>query len=575
MKKIISLIAAASLISGTFISAYAAEKNDKPILDSLSEWAKSDIADAENLGILDDVSLEWTGNITRENFCSLVYNMLDKAMNINWKKADKSVFDDAAADSRITALNLEGIINGKGERIFDPDGSLTREEAAAILCRTAEYADVEGLNDEKTNTYPDDSEISEWAKDSVYRLSNLKIMNGTDNGFEPKGGYTAEQSAASVLRLYNIINNKDIDLSFADKLNERIDKSKNYMFSPLSIKTVLAMAANGADGDTKKEILDAAGIDDLEKYNDESKKMIEKYSQSDILRLNSANSIWINRDKTSQTFSDEFTKTISDAFGADSAVVTNDTMVKKINAWVSDKTNEKITSIIGEDNDDFWAVLINAVYFKARWQNEFYPGATSKDIFTDRNGAEKSIDFMNETAWLRYGDNNGVKIIEMPYCVWEDIKNGEYIEKRKLDDMDVSMFLMMSDKPFNPVSELDKAELSSQYIDLSVPKFKIEYSSDLKTILEDMGIKKVFTEQAETEKMFSEKNMWITNMLHKTYINVDEEGTEAAAVTAGGGSGSALPPEPIEVKYNKPFAFVIRDNINGEILFMGEYAFAD
>ena len=221
-------------------------------------------------------------------------------------------------------------------------------------------------------------------------------------------------------------------------------------------------------------------------------------------------------------------------------------------------------------------MLINAVYFKGRWQNEFNKNATSKDTFTDRNGKESQIDFMHKTSWINYSQEDGVQIIELPYLNREEKfdENGEYIETNMLD-LDVSMYLMMADTDFNPDYILNNAELSSSYISLSVPKFTVEYSAELNDILKNIGIKRAFQQNAEFGNMFDNGNMWITDTIHKTYIKVDEEGTEAAAVTAVGMGGSSLPPEPIKVDFDKPFTFVIRDNTSGNILFMGEYAFAD
>lgn len=111
-----------------------------------------------------------------------------------------------------------------------------------------------------------------------------------------------------------------------------------------------------------------------------------------------------------------------------------------------------------------------------------------------------------------------------------------------------------------------------------MPRFEIEYNSELKEMLRQSGILKAFEEnKAQFEPMLTYDTMWIAKVLHKTYIKVDEEGTEAAAVTAIGAVGGGVqvkPPEPIEIKFNKPFTFVIRDEVSGEILFMGEYAFA-
>ena len=304
--------------------------------------------------------------------------------------------------------------------------------------------------------------------------------------------------------------------------------------------------------------------------------MLDKYSESDILTLNVSNSIWINSDKTSQRFSKTYQDTLTKTFDATSSIVTDKNAVSEINGWVNDKTEGKIPTIITEDNKDFWAMLVNAVYFKGRWLNEFNKGATQKDVFTSRDSSQTEIDFMNRRAWMSYANTDGVSIVALPYLTRQDVfdENGEHIETKKLDGVNISMYLMMSDGSFSPEEVLNKTEMDSTYITLSVPKFNIEYSTGLNDILKTIGINKAFSENAEFEKMFDGGNMWIDSSIHKTYIKVDEEGTEAAAVTALGMAGSAMPPEPIEVKFNKPFTFVIKDDANDEILFMGEYAFA-
>ena len=169
-----------------------------------------------------------------------------------------------------------------------------------------------------------------------------------------------------------------------------------------------------------------------------------------------------------------------------------------------------------------------------------------------------------------------ITIIELPYLISEEIfdENGKYVETKKLEGVNISMYLLMSDEEFNPEEILSKAELKPKYIALSIPKFNVEYSIELNDILKTIGIKKAFEVDAEFSSMFDGKNMWLDSVVHKTYIKVDEEGTEASAITGGGMGGSSLPPEPLEIKYNKPFTFVIKDNINGEILFLGKYAFS-
>lgn len=370
------------------------------------------------------------------------------------------------------------------------------------------------------------------------------------------------------------------DLTFSDKLNTQMPSDKNYMFSPISVKMALALAANGAKSETKDEIMKALGLSDLDEFNQMSKDLIERYSKTNILSLNIANSIWINKDKTAQNFSNEFKNIATKYYEADVKSVNNIGAVKEINSWVSDKTNGKISQII-QNTDDFWAMLVNAIYFKGAWENEFNLSATRPDEFTSADGTKTQSDFMNKTGWLSYAKTKSAQIIELPYKNRIDkiSADGEYLGTEKYDDLDVSMYLIAADGNINAWQELNAA-ISDEifehtYIKLSVPKFKIEFETSLSDILKNLGITKGFDKDtADFTDMFDDGNMWITQTLHKTYISVDEKGTEAAAVTAIGMAGSAMPPEPLELKFNKPFYFVIRDNTSGEALFMGRYAFA-
>lgn len=182
---------------------------------------------------------------------------------------------------------------------------------------------------------------------------------------------------------------------------------------------------------------------------------------------------------------------------------------------------------------------------------------------------------------MNYAETKSAKIVELPYKNRVDNfdENGDYIDSERFDDLDVSMYLIMADD-INVAEELNAAigdeAFESIYLRFSMPKFKIEYSENLKDMLKNIGIKTAFDlETANFENMFDTGTMAFTNVLHKTFISVDEKGTEAAAVTAIGMGGSSMPPEPTEIKLNKPFYFVIRDNTSGEILFMGRYAFAE
>ena len=363
------------------------------------------------------------------------------------------------------------------------------------------------------------------------------------------------------------------DLYFEDKLLTQMPDDKNYMFSPLSIKMALALAANGAEGKTEKEIVNALGIFDINGINTLSKELIEKFSKSENLKFDIANSIWINKSSTPQNFSADYKNLVKEYYSAEVGTVDKQNAAIKINSWISDKTNGKIDSIV--ENPNFDAMLVNAIYFKGLWEEEFNKHATKQEEFYNLDGSISKPYFMNKTDWINYASEGGTKVIELPYKNRFDsfTENGEYTGTQVFDDVDVSMYLIMTDsdknlaKNLNEMVYLDRFE--RKYINLSLPKFKIEYETSLNDALKAIGINKAFDADAEFEKMFDSGNMFFTDTIHKTFISVDEYGTEAAAVTSIAMAGSALPPEPIEVKFNKPFYFAIRDNISGEILFVG------
>ena len=586
MKKLLSIILAITMLCSTAITVFADDTTPKISAISVpaSKWAEDSIETARKINIISG-NYNFPGAITREEFCELVFNYI-----INFPGSAFSVgiiqppFTDTD-NEHIEVLNALGIVKGKSETEFAPNDSLTREEAAAILCRLINKIYPDWDTTEQYFDFADSGQISDWAMNDIQVICNMGIMQGVgDNQFAPKDLYTAEQAIATLVRVYENVGKSETsdtaDLTFADKLNAQMPADKNYMFSPLSVKMALALAANGAEGDTKNEILNTLGIKNLDEFNALSKDLIKRYSKTDVLCLNIANSIWINKDKTKQNFSNDFKSLATEYYNADVKTVDNKNAAGDINAWVKDKTNGKIPQII-DNADNFWAMLINAIYFKGAWENEFSTYLTKPDEFTNADGTKTQTDFMNKTSWIPYAETKSAKIIELPYKNRVDkfSDSGEYIGTDSFDDIDVSMYLMLADSGINTEQELHVAingkSFERTYTKLSMPKFKIEYSDRLNDTLKNIGIQTAFnTKTARFEKMFDSGNMWFTDTIHKTFISVDEKGTEAAAVTAIGMAGASLPPEPIELKFNKPFYFAIRDNTSGEILFMGRYAFA-
>ena len=539
-----------------------------------SEWAQEYIDKAEKSGVTEGFNGAWSKAVTRSEFCQLAYNALAANGEV-FEKPTKSFTD--TDDEKILALAQKGIIEGKSDDVFAPGDSLTREEAAVILKRICVHLGLAAT--EMYFNFDDADDISPWAMEAVQTVCNMGAMNGVGDGlFDPKGSYTAEQAVVTLMRIFKNIKT-DAD-TFADKLNELMPDGKNYMFSPLSVKMALALAANGAEGETQSEMFAALGIDNLDAFNEHSKELIKTYSEHDVLKLDIANSIWLNESNSKSDFADTYKKTVSDFYSASANTVNSQNAVKEINSWVTDKTNGKITSII--DNSEFDAALLNAVYFKGMWAVEFPEEATKKDEFTNKDGSKSQIDFMNRTGRISYLDKDGITAVKLPYKNRLDKadKDGNPTESDVID-ADVNMYLLMNDADsVNAESFLNKNadNFKSTKINLSMPKFELSYSVSLSPMLKTLGINKAFDDKtAQFEKMFASGSNFISDVLHKTYIKVTEKDTEAAAVTGVMVGTTALMPEepPIDVKFNKPFTFVIKDDTSGEILFIGEYCFGE
>lgn len=575
MKKLISSILAFFIL----LSALPSFSEESSIfLAPPSQWAIEDVQKSEELNITEkNKNYNYRGAIRRDDFCELAFNLISNVIKAPIPKANINFTDEKSV--KINALFDMGIITGKSNGIFAPADFLTREEAAAILMRISDKL-LNVVHTELYFAYADENDISDWALNSIQVISNMGIMKGTgDNKFSPKGIFTTEEAIVALVRMSTFCENKAPEKQvFTDKLLSQMPQDKNYMVSPLSIKMALALAANGAQGNTQKEILNCICVSDLNSFNDLSKQLIERYSKTENLKLSIANSIWINSDKTKQSFSPDYEIEAKEFYNADVKTTNNKNAVSDVNSWVNKKTNGKIPTII--DNPDFWASIVNAIYFKGAWQKEFSKSATKKDDFTSQNGSVSQVDFMNKLSWMPIYNSGGITVAELPYKNRFDkvSSDGTYLGSDVYNDLNVSMYLIMGENIENPESELNNVInsnlLNSSYTKFSMPKFKIEFETSLNEILNKLGITDAFSiEKADFKKMFNMGNMFITNTIHKTYISVDEKGTEAAAVTAIAMAGSALPPEPVEIKFNKPFYFVIRDNSSAETLFIGRYAF--
>ncbi|MCD8049844.1 MAG: S-layer homology domain-containing protein [Clostridia bacterium] len=585
MKKLLCLILAAAMLLSLFGCVGAAEtisREEIPILSetdhivsALKQW---------NILVGTGEGLELEREVTRAEAVALIWRT--SGLSFNDLAYETPIFSDIeehwAADA-IEKFARAGLVEGTSETTFEPDRTITGKEFVKILLSALGYEGItlencyeKGiecnlLNDSlvKSVVLNDEDILRSDAARICYGAMIAKTADGRMlyDKLCDEGVYD-ESDFAGTLYSFTPIHEETFD----DKLNALMPEDENYMFSPLSIKTAFAMAANGAEGETKEEILSALGINDLDEFNKYIKNLMQDYSASELFTLNISNSIWLNESRTEQEFSESFKETLINYYFAEANTVNNDNAVKTINDFVSEKTNGKIDSIT--NSNEFWAMLINAVYFKAMWADEFSESATKPAEFTSRDGSVSEIDFMNQRDYFNYFANDDIIIVQLPYKSRVHTDDGEVLTS----NANVSMYLIMSesDTSIDPEATLNDEELTRTYMNLAMPKFEFEYSTSLSDMMKSLGVSAAFSEDdAEFESMFNQGTMFISDSLHKTYIKVDEKGTEAAAVTSIGMTGASLPPEPIDVVFNKPFTFVIKDTTNNEILFIGEYAFAE
>lgn len=589
MKKFISLLVLAIMVlSITACTAEATylEREEIPVMLEEDGVAQGLV----KLGILKGTGegLELDRNITRAEAVALIFRIhYESTGAIGMPSPEFTDLDGHWAYKEVTAAKKMGIVEGVGSGKFEPDRIVTGREFAKMLVSTLGYKDItidnvhnKALEAELlTNNYTKSVVAGNM---TLLRSDAARLLWGMFLARNPEGGMYKEKLVHTGKFKEEDFNGTlyvgcgtpaAIDANFVDKINAQMPDDKNYMFSPLSIQMAFMMAANGAEGETLNEMLKALEFSDTKAYNEMAKILIEEYRNSGAVELNIANAIWLNEDNADFTFNKDYTELLKTYYEAPASISNNKKIVGEVNDWVKEKTKDKIPTII--DEPDFTSILLNAIYFKGTWADEFSKYATAPDTFTDRNGKEHSIDFMNKTDSFNYFKDEFIEVVELPY---RNYTYNENTDEFKRYDTDISMYLVRSrfDYEDERLTDCIKSnKLTSTYMKFSMPKFRIEYSTGLSDIMKNLGINVAFDKDtADFTKMVSGGNMYITDAIHKTYISVDEEGTEAAAVTAVMMEAtSAFRGEPVEVSYDTTFTFVIRDNKNGITLFVGEYAY--
>lgn len=353
-------------------------------------------------------------------------------------------------------------------------------------------------------------------------------------------------------------------LKLFKELSGSVGNNKNLVASPLSVSMAVAMTSNGSNGQTLEGIRTAMEFNNFTEaeINSYYHKLINKLPVLDPLAtLQIANSIWYRKGfeaaapflQTNESNYDAVVEALD--FNSPSAI-------DKINGWVKDRTNGKIPTIIDEISSNDVMFLINAIYFKSNWKYRFDKNQTGKgDFYTTGAGAVQA-DFMKTTAILNININGDVGIYELPYG------NDKY---------SMVILLPSTGKSVQEViNTVDTAKwqswtgnLRKQTVDIYLPKFKFSYNVKLIPQLAKFGMGVAFGPDADFTRINPAGGLFINKVIHKAFIEVNEEGTEAAAATVVGIGLTSAPSGPLTVRIDHPFIFAIREMKTGLILFAG------
>jgi serpin B len=353
----------------------------------------------------------------------------------------------------------------------------------------------------------------------------------------------------------------DFDLKLLKELN---DEGKNLFYSAMSINSALTMTYFGANGETRDEMHNALSYGDmtLEDIASAQKAIIKSYEDSGDTTFNTANSIWVDQGLSVKK---SYMDTMLDVFNTETYSVDMQDIqtVDKVNSWVNKKTEGMIEKLFEKEHNPLQSaemVLMNAIYFNGEWTKPFNPDRTYEQEFHGTSGTTK-VDMMSMNGDILGCEGDDYKAISLPYG----------------DDKRFSMVLVLPNGDINEFIEsqtkdsLEKVlttfEEKSESI-IQIPKFSLEEMVTLNDALKALGMEKAFSSEADFTNIAD--GLFIDTVLHKAKVDVDEKGTEAAAVTAVILGRGAAPAFQFEFFADKPFLFFIVDGEEDIILFTGK-----
>ncbi|HEX6046024.1 MAG TPA: serpin family protein [Pyrinomonadaceae bacterium] len=358
---------------------------------------------------------------------------------------------------------------------------------------------------------------------------------------------------------------------FAFRLYDKLlkqDPNTNVFVSPTSISFALAMTYNGAGGKTREamaRVLDIEGLT-LDEVNNAFANLQRGPAPADPkVQLNIANSLWTRK---GITFKPDFLQRARQHYDATVTTLNFDDprAPDAINDWVKQKTNNLIDSIVDRISSDKILFLINAIYFKGQWKEEFEKAKTKQAPFHLLNGQQKEVPLMTQTGKYVYFEDKDFQAVSLPYGTGR---------------VSMYVFLPASNTTLADFQKTITSENWENWMSrfritpgtIMLPRFEVTYEANLNEALKAIGMAEAFDPMGAdfSGMMNTGERVYISEVKHKAFAQINEEGTKAAAVTSVGVSTTSvtIEPKPFVMRVDRPFFFAIRDNANGALLFMG------
>ncbi len=385
----------------------------------------------------------------------------------------------------------------------------------------------------------------------------------TDPGPEPPRALT--QAEIQTVSAFN-----DFGFNLFRRIIEEDEGDTNVFVSPLSVSMALGMTINGARGETEAGMKNALEFEsmDIADINEAYQGLMELLPGLDPdVAFQVANSIWY---RLGEDIREEFLGACRTYFDADVTGIdfSSPDAAPTINGWVDEKTNGKIKKIVPDPVPAAIVMyLINAIYFKGTWTDEFDPDLTEDDTFFLAKGGQAACRMMSrpeagEMVEFEYFRDGEAEVIDLPYA------RGYYSMTLVLPGPDTDLETLIASIDADKWDAWAES-LATREGRLRMPKFETTYQIELKSVLSSLGMGLAFTPAADFSGMRESGGLWIDKVAHKTYVKVDEAGTEAAAVTAVGMIDS-VDPNTFNMYINRPFLFAIREKHSGTIVFIGK-----